>query len=67
MPCINLLPTHCRSTLNYCFAAGKTVEVLGLILASPAPPLPPGPRGQKDAEGLIPSRATLVVSFGVWP
>ncbi|PSC76011.1 helicase-like transcription factor isoform B [Micractinium conductrix] len=40
---------------------GKTVEVLGLILASPAPPLPPGPRGQKDAEGLIPSRATLVV------
>ena len=39
---------------------GKTVEVLGLILANPAPPLPPGVH--KDANGLIKSRATLVVS-----
>lgn len=41
------------------FAAGKTIEVLGLILANPAPPLPPGVH--KDAKGLIKSRATLVV------
>ncbi|KAI7843193.1 hypothetical protein COHA_003176 [Chlorella ohadii] len=41
---------------------GKTVEVLGLILANPAPPPVQGePRIQKNAQGLIKSRATLVV------
>ncbi|GAB4813732.1 hypothetical protein N2152v2_000778 [Parachlorella kessleri] len=39
---------------------GKTVEVLGLVLSNPAPPLPAG-ENLKDANGLIKSRATLVV------
>ena len=33
---------------------GKTVEVLGLVLANPAPPMPAGVH--KDEEGLIKSR-----------
>jgi len=40
------------------------VEVLGLILANPAPqPVQGEPRIQKNAQGLIKSRATLVVSL----
>lgn len=55
-PCICAL---IKTAICLLLAAGKTIEVLGLILANPAPPLPPGVH--KDANGLIKSRATLVV------
>lgn len=38
---------------------GKTVEMLALCLANPPPP--PIPSGEKDANGRLISRATLIV------
>lgn len=58
------LPIEAASLLP--LPALQTIEVLGLILANPAPPFPPEGRHRdgsyRTAGGLIKSRATLVVS-----